>query len=101
MSHHEHGHGHGHDHDHDHNHADGHDHSDDLTPAIQNLLYEQIEFDKVVTLNEATPESGRKIVKKTWAQRLEVEPELESDADEQLLMTVPYGLRHGTCQTFC
>lgn len=85
MSHHHQDHDHGHGHDH----AEGHDHSDDLTPALQNLLYDQIEFDKVVTLNETTPESGRKIVRKTWAQRLEVEPELESDADEQLLMTVP------------
>jgi PITH domain len=28
-------------------------------------------------------------VKKTWAQRLDDAPELESDADEQLLIHVP------------
>lgn len=75
--------GHGH-HDHE------HDHSDDITPAIQFSLYEQISFDEITTLNEVTRDSGKAVAKKTWAERLQVEPELESDADEQLLMTVPY-----------
>ena len=79
------GHG-GHHHHHDHE----HDHSDDITPAIQYSLYEQVNFDEITTLNEARRDAGKDIVKKTWAERLEVEPELESDADEQLLMTVPY-----------
>jgi hypothetical protein len=39
---------------------------------------------------EATPKSGAAIVQKTWADRLNDEPELESDADEQLLMYIPY-----------
>jgi hypothetical protein len=39
---------------------------------------------------EATPKSGTAIVQKTWADRLNDEPELESDADEQLLMYIPY-----------
>lgn len=90
MSHHCHdehsGHGHGHDHSgHDHD----HDHSDDITPAIQSLLYDQIDFSAVETLNEETPRAGASILQKTWAQRLEAEPELASDADEQLLMFVP------------
>jgi hypothetical protein len=38
---------------------------------------------------ETTPNSGASIVQKTWAERLNDEPELESDADEQLLMTIP------------
>ena len=79
---HDHGHG-GHNHDHE------HDHSDDITPAIQYSLYEQISFDDITTLNEAARDSGKAIVKKTWAQRMDLETELESDADEQLLMTVP------------
>lgn len=79
------GHGHGDHHHHDHE----HDHSDDITPAIQFSLYEQINFDEVTTLNESTRDSGKAIVKKTWAERLDTEPELASDADEQLLMTVP------------
>lgn len=66
-----------------------HDHSDDITPALQSSLYEQINFDEITTLNEAQRDSGKAIVKKAWTERLDVEPELESDADEQLLMTVP------------
>ncbi|CAG9938804.1 unnamed protein product [Clonostachys rosea f. rosea IK726] len=77
--------GHGHDH-HDHE----HDHTDDLTPAIQFSLYEQVNFDEIITLNESRRDAGKAIVKKTWAERLNVEPELESDADEQILMTVPF-----------
>ena len=38
---------------------------------------------------EATPKSGAAIVQKTWSERLNDEPELESDADEQLLMYIP------------
>ncbi|XDG03247.1 hypothetical protein ABKA04_002862 [Annulohypoxylon sp. FPYF3050] len=77
--------GHGHDH-HDHE----HDHTDDITPALQYSLYQHINFDGISTMNEAHQDSGKAIVKKTWAERLEAEPELESDADEQLLMTVPF-----------
>lgn len=81
MSHHHHE-GCGHD-DHD------HDHSNDLTPALQSLLYKQIDFDAINTLNESEAGAGAAIVKKTWAQRLDDSPELESDADEQLLMHIP------------
>ncbi|KAI9701459.1 MAG: hypothetical protein M1836_001514 [Candelina mexicana] len=76
---------------HDHGHGvGGHDHSDDLTPALQSLLYQQIDFDAITTLNESTPHSGRAIVKKAWAERNEPTPELESDADEQLLIYIPF-----------
>ncbi|RWA04617.1 hypothetical protein EKO27_g10487 [Xylaria grammica] len=78
-----HGGGHGH-HDHE------HDHSDDITPALQHNLYEHIEFDKIDTMNESRRDSGKAIVKKTWSERLEVEPELQSDCDEQILMHIPF-----------
>ncbi|ODA82538.1 hypothetical protein RJ55_01045 [Drechmeria coniospora] len=78
--------GHGHDDGHDHD----HDHSDDVTPALQSSLYEQINFDEITTLNESRRDAGKAVVKKTWTERLQIEPELESDADEQLLMTVPF-----------
>ncbi|KAH7395297.1 PITH domain-containing protein [Phaeosphaeria sp. MPI-PUGE-AT-0046c] len=87
---------HDHSHCHDEHHAHGgddhhdHDHTDDLTPALQNLLYEQIDFSKLVTLNEDDSNSGRAICQKTWAQRLDNTPELRSSADEQLLMIVPF-----------
>ncbi|RDA93769.1 hypothetical protein CP533_0258 [Ophiocordyceps camponoti-saundersi (nom. inval.)] len=67
-----------------------HDHSDDITPALQSSLYEQIDFDQITTLNEATRDAGKAVVKKTWAERMYPEPELVSDADQQLLMTVPF-----------
>ena len=81
-----------HDHHHDHgghDHHDGHDHSDETQPALQSLIYKQIEFDKIRTLNERDRDSGRSIVEKTWQQRLDADPELVSDADEQLIMFVP------------
>jgi PITH domain len=84
-------------HSHSHDHYDGqgpidhtHDHDDDLTPAIQNQLYSQIDFPAVRCLNEATAGSAVAVLQKTWTERLDPEPELESDCDEQLLLTVPY-----------
>lgn len=75
---------------HDHSHGDGaHDHSDDITPALQHSLYQRIDFDAITTLNEAVPASGAAVVKKTWAERMEEDPELQSDVDEQLLMRIP------------
>jgi large subunit ribosomal protein L3 len=84
-------------HDHSHSHGDDghghvHDHSDDITPALQHSLYQQINFDEVTTLNETVRDSGRAIVRKTWAERLSEDPELASDADEQLLMNIPLRL---------
>lgn len=83
-----HGHGHHHHHD-DHDHG-GHDHSDDVEPALQTLIWQQIEFEKIRTLNELELDSGAKIVEKSWPQRMNAEPELISDTDEQMLMFVPY-----------
>ena len=76
----------------DHGHDHSHDHSDDIEPALQSLIYKQIEFDKIRTYNESEPDAGANVVKKTWQERLNPEPELTSDADEQLLMIVPYVL---------
>lgn len=72
----------------------GHDHTDDITPALQYSLYQHINFDGITTMNEATAHSGRAIIKKTWAERLSITPELVSDADEQILMHIPYATRH-------
>ncbi|EXF84753.1 hypothetical protein CFIO01_10819 [Colletotrichum fioriniae PJ7] len=83
---------HCHDEHHDHSHGghDEHDHSDDITPALQHSLYGHINFDEVTALNEATIGSARAVVKKTWAERLDAEPEVVSDCDEQLLVNVPF-----------
>ena len=88
---------HQHDHDHGHSHGDGHDHSHDLEPALQSNLYQQVNFEEIVTLNEAEPRSGAAIVQKTWDERLSDQPVLESDADEQLLMHVPFA---GSCKIY-
>ncbi|KAF2722572.1 DUF1000-domain-containing protein [Polychaeton citri CBS 116435] len=77
-------------HGHDHSEGAAHDHSDDITPALQNHIYEQIDFSAINTLNESSPRSGSKIVQKTWTERMDPEPELKSDADEQLLMHIPF-----------
>ena len=82
---HSHGNGHG---GHD-DHA-GHDHSEDVEPALQSLLWKQIEFEKITTLNETEPTSGAQVVEKPWSLRLEAEPALTSDVDEELLMVIPY-----------
>ncbi|KAI9849323.1 MAG: hypothetical protein M1837_004783 [Sclerophora amabilis] len=81
---------HGHGHDHSGAGGDGHDHSDDLTPALRTFLYQQIDFDKITALNEAVPNSGIAVVKKGWEKRMDAQPELESDADEQLLVYIPF-----------
>ncbi|KJY00959.1 DUF1000-domain-containing protein [Zymoseptoria brevis] len=80
---------HGH-HGHDHSEGAAHDHTNDLTPALQNHIYEQIDFSAINTLNEAESRVGSKIVQKTWTERLDPTPELVSDADEQLLMHIPF-----------
>jgi len=80
----------GHEH---HDHGDqAHDHSDDITPALQHSLYSQINFDHITALNESIPGAGKAIVKKTWDERLSEETELCSDCDEQLLIHIPYVL---------
>ncbi|CAN8103408.1 unnamed protein product [Discula destructiva] len=76
--------------DHHHHHGEDHDHSDDITPALQFSLYQHINFDEVITLNESPQDSGKAIVKKTWAERLTEEPELASDCDEQLIINIPF-----------
>lgn len=77
-------------HGHDHSEGAAHDHSDDLTPALQNQIYEQIDFDAVNTLNESESRAGQRVLRKTWTERLDAQPELVSDADEQMLMHVPF-----------
>lgn len=76
-------------HGHDHSEGAAHDHTDDLTPALQNQIYEQIDFDAITALNESEPKSGGKIIQKTWSERLDAQPELESDVDEQILIHIP------------
>lgn len=82
-------HGHHHDHSHGHGHDHDHDHTSPETPADQSSLYSQIDFDKIVTLNETEPGTGRAIVQKPWDKRLDPKPDLVSDVDEEILITIP------------
>jgi hypothetical protein len=84
-----------HSHTHTHSHSSGggapHDHTDDLTPALQNHIYSQIDFSAITTLNESTPHTGAAIVQKPWTERLTPTPTLTSDADDpQLLLHIPF-----------
>lgn len=91
-----------HDHSgHSHSHGDDHSHSDDITPALQYSLYQHIDFDGITTLNESETDSGKAIVKKTWAERLQEQPELVSDADEQVLMHIPFVKSASKCSSSC
>ena len=66
-----------------------HNHDDDLAPAVQSSLYQYINFDAVHTFNEAESGSGKAVLRKSYDERLNDTPVLESDADEQLLVVVP------------
>ena len=77
-------------HSHNHDHGPGnHSHDDEVEPALQSLIWKQIDFESIRTLNEREPDQGAKILEKTWPQRLDPEPILESDSDEQIMMFVP------------
>lgn len=80
---HDHG-SHGHGHDHDHSHED-----EQADASAQSIIWRPIDFESIRTLNETTTDSGAQVVEKIWTQRLNPEPELVSDADEQLLMFIP------------
>uniref|UniRef100_A0A069DQI4 Putative thioredoxin-like protein n=2 Tax=Triatominae TaxID=70999 RepID=A0A069DQI4_9HEMI len=75
------GHGHGCDGDHDH----------DETPemGLQYSLYSKIDIDNLQCLNEAVEDSGKAIFK-PWEERLNFEKFVESDADEELLINIPF-----------
>ncbi|KAJ3029695.1 PITH domain-containing protein 1 [Rhizophlyctis rosea] len=76
----DHHHHHGHDHDHDH---DGPDRGREFT------LYQQVDIDRVRCLNES--ENGAaKTVFKSWEEREDRTQFVESDADEQLIIHVPF-----------
>ncbi|EST05301.1 PITH domain protein [Kalmanozyma brasiliensis GHG001] len=81
-------------HPHSHSGPCGHSHHDDdshVAPDAgdQDLLFTSIDRDRVLTLNESTPGSGAAIIK-TWDRRLDAEPSCISDADDQLILHIPF-----------
>ncbi|KAI1300106.1 hypothetical protein EDD11_006304 [Mortierella claussenii] len=91
MSHHCHDEAHAHGHGHGHGHHD-HDHDHDESPdsgLVHESLYQRIDHDNVTCLNEAEPNSGRSVLK-PWHEKLDDTKFVESDADEQLIIRIPF-----------
>ena len=55
----------------------------------QDLLYSSIDRDHILTLNETVPGSGAGTVK-PWDRRTDPQPEVLSDADDQLIIHIPF-----------
>ncbi|GAA6049627.1 hypothetical protein JCM3770_005042 [Rhodotorula araucariae] len=60
-----------------------------LLDGTLNFLYQHIDRDQVVALN-AEEGRGGKVVIRPWDQRNQEEEWLESDADEQLILHIPF-----------
>ncbi|GAA5848135.1 hypothetical protein JCM9279_007468 [Rhodotorula babjevae] len=60
-----------------------------LLDGTLNFLYQHVDRDKVVALNADDPEQG-KVVIRPWDQRSQQDEWLESDADEQLILHIPF-----------
>ncbi|GBE88439.1 DUF1000-domain-containing protein [Sparassis latifolia] len=82
-----------------HNHAHGscgdeshdHDHDHDIpeTQGHRDNLFSRINRDHVVALNAASPGKGPEVIK-PWNERLDEETYIESDADDQMIIRVPF-----------
>ncbi|KAL7424953.1 hypothetical protein Q5752_000640 [Cryptotrichosporon argae] len=84
--HHDHsGHGHGGD-----GHGHDHDHDIPLSAGPSDALYSQIDVDHVVALNAVGGTgAGRKVIKE-WAKREDEVDYVESDADDALIIRIPF-----------
>jgi len=74
-----------HDHTHD-GHGHDHDHSHGESDALPNFLYERIDRPNVQILNG---EDNSQIIK-PWHERMDESISLESDADDELIVKVPF-----------
>ncbi|KAI9101655.1 galactose-binding domain-like protein [Phlyctochytrium arcticum] len=71
-----------------HEHHD-HDHDGDGERGVEYTLYRQIDTDHIRCLNESE-EDAAKHVFKTWEDRFDLTKYVESDADEQLIINIPF-----------
>ncbi|GAA5997925.1 PITH domain-containing protein [Rhodotorula paludigena] len=60
-----------------------------LLEGTLNFLYQHVDRDKVVALNAEEGKEG-KVVIRPWDQRQQEDEWLESDADEQLILHIPF-----------
>eukprot|EP00128_Syssomonas_multiformis_P001368 Colp12_sorted_trinity150504_noHs@3663 len=74
-----------------HEHGHGHDHDDHESPerGSEYSLYKYIDMERVRCLNESV-HGAAKTVFKPWESRLDHSKFVESDADEQLIIYVPF-----------
>mmetsp|Transcript_15649 Transcript_15649/g.38093 ORF Transcript_15649/g.38093 Transcript_15649/m.38093 type:complete len:221 (+) Transcript_15649:79-741(+) len=86
---HGHGGGHGHGHSHDHGHDCVAEHKELQESVEERWLYEFIDTANIRALN-ADPQHGPAGAIKPFDQRRDTETWLESDADEQLIITIPF-----------
>ncbi|KAJ1664004.1 hypothetical protein IW140_004418 [Coemansia sp. RSA 1813] len=79
------------DHSHSHSHSHSHDHSHDAEAdtGLADSLHRQLNIDEAWCLNEQTPDSIKTIFK-PWHERLDTLRIVRSDADEELLVFVPF-----------
>ena len=75
---------------HNHQHSCGHEHDPppEETSSAQSL-YAYISALQIRTLNESAPGAGQGIIK-SWEERYDTTRVLESDADEQVIMHIPF-----------
>ncbi|SJX63249.1 uncharacterized protein SRS1_14073 [Sporisorium reilianum f. sp. reilianum] len=73
----------GHSHSHD---DDSHTKPDE---GDQDLLFSSIDLSRIIALNELTPNSAAQTIK-PWERRSDAEPQVLSDADDQLIIHVPF-----------
>ncbi|GAC97606.1 hypothetical protein PHSY_005192 [Pseudozyma hubeiensis SY62] len=82
-------------HNHSHSGPCGHDHHHDDDSHVkadqgdQDLLFSSIDRDRVVALNETTSGSAALTIK-SWEHRSDPQPEVISDADDQLIIHIPF-----------
>lgn len=82
-------------HNHSHSGPCGHDHHHDDDSHVkpnegdQDLLYASIDRDRIIALNESVPSTAAQTIK-TWEHRTDPEPEVISDADDQLIIHIPF-----------
>ncbi|KAF0310146.1 PITH domain-containing protein [Amphibalanus amphitrite] len=79
-------------HDDHHHHGDCAHEDTGVDPSemgIMYSLYQKIDIDHVVCLNEQEEESGKTIFK-AWENRLDKEKYVDSDADAELLINIPF-----------
>ncbi|EPS96722.1 hypothetical protein FOMPIDRAFT_1062149 [Fomitopsis schrenkii] len=78
-------------HHHDHDQSHHHDHQHGLPEGVgpRDNLFTRIDRDNVIALNAHDPGKGPEVIK-PWDQRSDEDKYIESDADDQLIIRIPF-----------